>query len=117
MQGERIKCKLVDGTKIIGHLTELTDSSFQLDGKGILIEDVQCLAKKKRGTGLYMGLVIGAGVALILTGNITSQSQLYLMGSAQSLLLIKPINNSLWRDVKNKWELEVIDQSHFFLSH
>ncbi len=109
-QGERVKCKLIDGTKLIGILGKLTDTTFEINGKRIQIEKIKAFAKKKKGSNLFIGLVIGAGIALVLTGTIHSKEELYLIGTVQTLLIIKPIYNRKWRDVKTNWELEIIDQ-------
>jgi hypothetical protein len=109
VEGDRVRCRLENGRRLIGVVQRITDSTFSIGGVAINFENVLALAKKKKGSNFFLVLVIGAGAAMIFTGSIHSQSELYLLASAESLLLIKPLHDRRWKDVKTKWDLEVID--------
>jgi hypothetical protein len=103
--GERVKCKFYNGNQEIGNLTNLTDSTFELNNKTFSIDSLKAIAKRKRGALMLILLVEGAGLALIFTGHVKTQTELYLLATAQTLILIRPVYNYLMRD-RRKWDIK-----------
>jgi hypothetical protein len=100
-----VKCRFYDGSHEIGILANLTDSTFDLNNKTFAIDSIKAIAKRRKGVVMLILVVEGAGLALIFTGHIKTQTELYLLAIAQTLILTRPVYNYLMRG-RRQWDIQ-----------
>lgn len=115
-EGNRVKCRLIDGSKIVGIIDKIMEDSIQINGKKVIIEDVKSMAKRKKGvTVMIVGIQIVpalGGAISIAVGNLPIAIGCFAVQIVGSLLLVTPLYDYPLRNVKKKWVLDVQDFSN-----
>lgn len=112
-EGNRVKCKFIDGSKIVGDINRIMVDSIQINGKKFAVEDIKSMAKRKKGvTILLLGTQIVpavAGAISVAAGNLPVAVGCLAIQVVGSILLVTPSYEYASRNVKYKWVLEVHD--------
>jgi len=112
-EGNRVKCRFTDGSKIVGDIDKIMDDSIQINGKKFAIEDIKSMAKRKKGvTTLLFGTQIVpavAGAISVAAGNLPVAVGCLAIQVVGSILLVTPAHEYAMRNIKYKWALEVHD--------
>jgi hypothetical protein len=112
-EGNRVKCRFIDGSKIVGIIDKIMDDSIQISGKKFIIQDIKSIAKRKKGgTAIIVGIQIVpalAGAISIAVGNLPIAIGCFAVQIVGSLLLVTPLYDYPLRNIKKKWVLDVQD--------
>ena len=113
-EGNRVKCKFIDGSKIVGIIDKIMEDSIQINGKKFVIEEIKSIAKRKKGaTAIIVGAQIVpalAGAISIAAGNLPIAVGCFVIQIVGSILT--PQHDYPLRNIKYKWALEVHDPSN-----
>jgi hypothetical protein len=114
--GNRVKCKFINGSKIIGVVDKIMDDSIQINGKKFVIEDIRSIAKREKGSTTMIvvtQLVLPLGGAIsIAVGNLPIAIGCFTVQIVGSLLFVTPLYDYPLRNVKKKWVMSVQDLSN-----
>ncbi len=115
-EGNRVKCKFIDGSKIVGIIDKIAGDSIQISGRKFIIADVKSMAKRKKGaTAAIVGIQIVpalAGAISIAVGNLPVAIGCFVVQIVGSLLIVTPLYDYPLRNIKKKWILNVQDFSN-----
>ncbi len=111
-----MKCKFIDGSKIVGIIDKIAGDSIQISGRKFIIADVKSMAKRKKGaTAAIVGIQIVpalAGAISIAVGNLPVAIGCFVVQIVGSLLIVTPLYDYPLRNIKKKWILNVQDFSN-----
>ena len=112
-EGNRVKCRFIDGSKIVGIIDKIMDDSIQINGQKFIIEDIKSMAKRKKGsTAMYVGIHIAlplGEVISVASGNLPLAIAFVAIHVVGLVLFITPLHQYPLRNIKNKWALDVHD--------
>ncbi|MBY0434816.1 MAG: hypothetical protein K2U26_11970 [Cyclobacteriaceae bacterium] len=112
-EGNRVKCRFIDGSKIVGIIDKITDDSIQINGRKFSLEDIKSMAKRKKGgTAMIVGIQIVpalGGAISIAVGNLPVAVGCFALQIVGSLLFATPLHDYPLRNIKGKWVLDVQD--------
>lgn len=115
-EGNRVKCKFINGSKVVGVINKIMDDSIKINGKTFSTEDVKSMAKRKKGsTAMIVGtqLIPALGGAVsIAAGNLPIAVGCFAVQVVGSLLLVTPLYDYPLRNIRKKWVLDVQDFSY-----
>jgi len=115
-EGNRVKCRLIDGSKIVGIIERIMDDSIQISGEKFIIKDIKSMAKRKKGsTAMVVGIQIVpaiGGAISIAVGNIPIAIGCLAVQIVGSLVLVTPLYDYPLRNIKKKWVLDVQDSTN-----
>lgn len=112
-EGNRVKCRFVDGAKIVGVVDKIMVDSIQINEKLFLIDNIKSMAKREKGsTAIIMGIQIVpalGGAISSAVGNLPLAICFLVVQVVGHQLLITPLYDYPLRNVKNRWALDVHD--------
>jgi hypothetical protein len=115
-EGNRIKCRFIDGSKIVGIVDKIFADSIQINDKTFAIENIKSMAKRKRGsTAMIVAIQIVpalGGAISIEAGNLPIAIGFFAVQIIGSQLLATHLYDYPLRNIKNKWVLDVHEFSN-----
>lgn len=115
-EGNRVKCKFINGSKVVGVIDKIMDDSIKINGKIFSTQDIKSMAKRKNGsTALIICtqlLPALGGAVSIAAGNLPIAVGCFAVQVVGSLMLVTPLYNYPLRNIRKKWVLDVHDFSY-----
>jgi len=110
LEGERIKCKLKDGTVLKGRISHLSDSSFLVDNQLCYVDSIAQIGKRKKGAKLLTVCIVVP--SLILLSTVNNLATLSLGGAALTAIVAKvKLLDSLIMLNTQRWIIQITDIS------
>jgi len=108
--GENVKCKFKRGTKIIGMITNVTDTTFDMRERRFSWDSLLAIGKYERAAPIILTAGIAAGVVVIVTGNAHKISSQLLLSLAELIIIFRfaPASGTIKLD-RCKCSMEIVD--------
>ena len=118
LPGDRVKCKFYDGSKYVGTLQNITETTFDLDNKTFFIDSVKSIGRRKKIAPIFGYTAMAATfiLNLVVVGHTKSLGTVALAGLAEVIIIASVFINPTIGPGQNhilhrtaKWRVEVIE--------